>query len=253
MNFAPWHPVPWIFFDLDDTIWNFTENSTDSLIKLYHISPILKKLFPSIEEFIDIFHHHNAILWDLYAKGDVSTKELKIERWRRTLSTRQFEVLTAVCEELETNYLDILAQGDKMIPGVEDMLRNLSAHYMLAVLSNGFQKTQYKKLKYSGLERFITRTIVSDEIGINKPDRRLFEYAVMETGAVDPVIMVGDNPETDILGALKAGWYAIWYNPKGKECPFSEKQLEEMGIPKERFIATIKSIPELEKTLQNFL
>lgn len=245
--------IPWIFFDLDDTIWNFSANSTLSLHKLYEISPILRKLFKSVEEFIEIYHRYNSLMWDLYSKGLVSTKELKVERWRRTLSTRQFEVLTAVCEELDTNYLDILAEGTEMIPGIKDMLKRLQKKYMLAVLSNGFSKTQYKKLRFSGLDQYITRTMVSEEIGINKPNPKIFEYAINETGATPPFLMVGDHPETDIYGAMKAGWNVIWFNPQEKEFPISLERMIEEGVDPQLFIASVKNTSELETAITSFL
>ena len=97
MDKAIWKPIPWIFFDLDDTIWNFSANSLLSLNKLFSVSPILRKLFPSAGEFIEIYHTNNSLMWDLYSLGKVSTKDLKVERWRRTLAKKTFEVLTAVC------------------------------------------------------------------------------------------------------------------------------------------------------------
>lgn len=242
----------WIFFDLDDTIWNFTENSSKSLEILYARSPILRKLFKSLEEFVEIYHRNNALMWQLYSRGEVTTKELKLERWRRTLATRQFEVLTAVCEELEFNYLEILAQGKEIIPGVYELLQELTKEYLLAVLSNGFTKTQYKKLLFSGLDKFITRIIVSEEIGINKPDSRLFDYAINETGATKPYLMIGDNGETDVFGAMRAGWYAIWYNPLDKQFPFSKEELLAMNVDPSLLFATVKNMYELELELERF-
>lgn len=252
MTTSVWKPIPWIFFDIDDTIWNFSANSTASLHKLYGISPILRKLFKSIDEFIEIYHRFNALMWDLYSKGEVSTQQLKTERWRYTLATRQFEVLTAVCEELDRNYLEILAQGSEVFPGMKELLQKLSKNYLLATLSNGFIKTQYQKLHYSGLEKFITRTIVSEEIGINKPDPRLFDYAVKETGAQQPLLMVGDNFKADILGALKAGWFALWYNPNDKQEDTSEETLKDLGVDPSKFLGTVKNVPELEESLNRF-
>lgn len=240
----------WLFFDLDDTLWNFTENSSTALRKLYEQSPILKKLFKDIEEFIHIYHINNKLMWDFYAQGKVNTKELKVERWRRTLATRQFEVLTAVCEELDTNYLDILAEGEAMIKGVEEMLEYVTRQALVAVLSNGFSKTQYKKLRYSGLDKYVTRTIVSEEIGINKPNPALFRYAVEETGASEPFIMIGDNAETDILGAMRAGWYAIWYNPKGEAFPLNKEEMKEEGINPELYLGSVNEMEELREKLE---
>ena len=252
MNHSSWKPINWIFFDLDDTLWNFTDNSADSLKKLYEISPILRKLFKNIEEFIEIYHRNNALMWDYYSKGMVTTAQLKLERWRRTLATRQFEVLTAVCEELESNYLDILSQGTKQIPGVAEMLERLTKNHLIAILSNGFAKTQYRKLHYSGLERFITRTIVSEEIGINKPNEKLFNYAIKETGATRPYLMVGDHAETDVMGAMAAGWHAIWYNPSGKPFPFSEEELDQRGIDLSLLVGVARNIKELETLIEDF-
>lgn len=244
-----WKPVKWIFFDLDDTIWNFSANSTISLSKLYEISPILRKLFKEKEEFINIYHINNSLMWDLYSKGEVTTTQLKLERWRRTLATRQFEVLTAICEELDRNYLEILAQGRQIIPGMKEMLERLSKNYLLAVISNGFSKTQYQKLLYSGLDRFITRTIVSEEIGINKPNPLLFNYSIAETGASEPYLMVGDNVETDVLGAMKAGWNAIWFNPSSKTFPLSPEELKVQNIDPELLVAIVENTEELEEAI----
>ena len=248
-----WKPIPWVFFDLDDTLWNFTENSALALRKLYEISPILRKLFPVMEDYIDIYHKHNAQLWDMYARGEVTTAQLKLERWRRTLATRQFEVLTAVCEELERNYLDILAEEKSMIPGITDMLDWLTKRALVGVISNGFTKTQYKKLKFSGLDKYITRIIVSEEIGINKPNSRLFDYAVQETGATQPLLMVGDNFMADVLGAMKAGWNAIWFNPHNRPGRLSDKELAETGVDSKFLIGEVKDVTELQKVLDTFL
>lgn len=252
MNKALWKPVNWIFFDLDDTIWNFSANSESSLRKLYEISPILRKLFKDIDQFIEIYHANNLLMWQLYSRGEVSTKELKVERWRRTLATRQFEVLTAVCEELDKNYLEILAQGQLKIEGVDEMLGRLSKKFLIAILSNGFSKTQYQKLRYSGLEKYVTRTIVSEEIEINKPNPAIFNYAIAETGAATPYLMVGDNGETDVLGAMKAGWGAIWFNPQGKKFPFNESELKELGVDSKLLFADVRNINELEIAINRY-
>lgn len=252
MKETVWNPVPWIFFDLDDTLWNFSANSEKSLRKLYDISPILRKLFPDRDEFIDIYHTNNHLMWDFYAKGLVTTKELKVERWRRTLATRQFEVLTAVCEELDRNYLHILARQEEKIAGIKEMLQSLTKKYLVAVLSNGFQKTQYEKLHYSGLEKYITRTVVSEEIGINKPNPAIFDYAIAETGATSPYLMVGDNAITDVYGAMKAGWHAIWFNPSGKPWPVNSEQMKEDGVDPDLLYRIVGNVFEMKEAIESF-
>lgn len=258
--------IPWIFFDLDDTLWDFSSNSAFALLELYKISPILRKLFKDLEEFVDIYHQNNSLMWALYSQGKVNTVELKLERWRRTLATRQFEVLTAVCEELDREYLHILAKGPSKIKGSEELLEKLTKKCLVAILSNGFSGTQYEKLQYSGLEKYITRTIVSEEIGINKPDPRFFRYAVEETGALSPFLMVGDNLEADIFGAIGAGWNAIWYNPAGKIVNSSflakaftdpkpyghvKEELQKRGLDPALLVAIVNNMEEMEETLKS--
>lgn len=245
--------VPWVFFDLDDTLWNFSANSTFALHKLYEISPILRKLFKNTDEFIDIYHKHNSLLWLLYSRGEVSTNQLKTERWRRTLATRQFEVLTAVCEELDRNYLKILAECQIEVQGAKQLLINLSKKALISILSNGFSSTQYRKLRYSGLGNFINRTIVSEEIGINKPDVRIFNYAIEETGATAPYLMVGDNVETDIVGAMRAGWHAIWINHNNQSFPLTIEDMKIMGIDDKLLLGTVKNLEMAEPLIENFL
>ncbi|MBO4380143.1 MAG: HAD family hydrolase, partial [Muribaculaceae bacterium] len=77
---------------------------------------------------------------------------------------------------------------------------------------NGFSGVQERKLKNAGLK--VDVVVLSDEIDINKPDRRLFDYALQKSGATaEESLMVGDNPLTDIAGAIKAGWRSILYKP----------------------------------------
>lgn len=245
--------IPWIFFDLDDTLWNFTENSKIALHELYRLSPILRKLFKSEQEYIDIYHAHNSKLWLMYARGEVTTRELKIERWRRTLATKQFEVLTAVCEELDRTYLDILARSSAEMEGSKEILHELTKKVLVGVLSNGFAGTQYNKLKYSGLDKYVTRTIVSEEIGINKPDKRLFDYAISETGATPPYLYIGDNFETDILGALKAGWHTIWINHNDIACPMTDVEMKRQGIDTDLLVGNVKSLKEAYPLINLFI
>lgn len=242
----------WIFFDLDDTIWDFKNNSIKSLRKLYESSPILKKYFKSFEELDKEYHVHNSLLWNALAAGQISSTDLKTERWRRTLQSKTFEVLTAVCEELDTNYLDILSSMPKVTEGTTEILKRLSQKYLIGVLSNGFPATQYKKLKSSGLQKYITRMIVSEEIGKAKPNKDLFQYAISETGAVPPYLMVGDNLEADVIGALQAGWYSIWMTSSDNEMPDMMKLSAERNFNPQLFLGKVKGMKEAESVINIF-
>ncbi|MBQ5751144.1 MAG: HAD-IA family hydrolase, partial [Bacteroidaceae bacterium] len=81
------------------------------------------------------------------------------------------------------------------------------------ILSNGFIEVQHKKLQSAGIGHYFERMVLSDEIGINKPDRRLFDYAleVTHSQAAD-TLLIGDNYDADIMGAMQAGWGQIYFD-----------------------------------------
>ena len=248
MDFAHFSRPRWLFFDLDDTLWDFNKNSEESLRHVFSAFTEINTAFPSFEAFADAYHLHNAALWQAFAEGSVSSARLKSERWRRTLFPGSDPAEPPeICMTIDTEYLRFLAEQPYLIKGAEGMLRRLSKSHMIAVLSNGFIDTQYRKLRFSGLWRFVTRTVVSDEACFQKPDPRLYDYAVKATGATGTPIMIGDNPSTDILGALRAGWNAIWYNPSRKPLPWTEEELREEGIDPSLFLGTVSTMAEVER------
>lgn len=236
----------WIFFDLDDTLWDFKGNSLKALRRAYASHPLLRQEFDSFVSFADVYHVHNSRLWEEYAQGKVSSELLKTERWRATLFPDYHSSETLdICRDINDFYLSTLASFPDCIDGAAGLLAMLSQSHMLGIISNGFAATQYLKLENSGLWRFITRVIVSDETTVQKPDPRLFRYAIEETGATGRPIMVGDNPSTDILGALRAGWQAIWFNPSSLPFPFSPDFFRSNGIDPNLFAGSCSSLKEV--------
>jgi len=79
--------------------------------------------------------------------------------------------------------------------------------------SNGFHEVQYKKLAACGLRDYFDTIILSEDAGVNKPSPQYFDYALRQSGAMrESTLMIGDNLQTDILGALNAGIDALLFN-----------------------------------------
>lgn len=209
----------WLFFDIDDTLWDFKGNSLLSLQKLYENSGVLKNYFTGFESFSDAYHEINSEMWKLYAKGEISSEFLKTERFRKLLFPDSLsENDMDICRKLNHDYLYTLCRIPRCVDGAEDVLKSLSSRFMIGAVTNGFTDTQYTKIYTTGLWKYISRMVISDEIGIQKPDRRYFDYVFRSTGASpERSIVIGDNPDTDIAGALEAGIDAIYFNPYGKE------------------------------------
>ncbi len=212
----------WAWFDLDDTLWNFSQNS---LLTLHEIYPIFKldRYWSDVNSWIDDYHAANSALWRRYERGEVDTETLRVERFSQPLSGAGYDGddILAFSKELDTRYLSMLGAKSLTVHGARELLeRARRLGYHVGVLSNGFSDVQYNKLKNSGLDRYVERVVLSEEVGYNKPDRRIFDCACQMVGATaDDSIMVGDNPSTDIAGAVSAGWRAIWFNPNHIDSP----------------------------------
>lgn len=235
--------IKWVFFDLDDTLFDFAKSSLISLEKLWEEQDIIGKKFATPESFIDEYHIHNSRMWELHESGKITSEFLKGERFRLTVAPeREDDEILKISRMLNDRYLYLLGECNAPVEGARQLLQKFSKEYMIGVLTNGFNEVQYRKLINSGLNRHIQRVVISDEIGVQKPDARLFRYAEMETGATaETAIMIGDNPKNDIQGALDAGWRAIYYDCKGKE----------FETESERYLGRVQKLDEVEKLLQS--
>ncbi|MDE5799682.1 MAG: YjjG family noncanonical pyrimidine nucleotidase [Paramuribaculum sp.] len=217
-----------VWLDLDDTLIDFTTNAAAALSRMWHEQDVLQRLFPSAEHWALRYEHHNQALWAQYSRAEIERDYLRMERFRRPLveagmpDTEARRLSTAY----DPYYLDLLAQGKALMPGAIELLEWLHAHsYTIGIISNGFKEVQHRKIHNAGLEPYIDIIVLSDDIGINKPDPRIYKYAMERAGQPDPSthLIIGDNPDTDISGALASDWKAIWYLPQRAADSLSER------------------------------
>jgi putative hydrolase of the HAD superfamily len=83
------------------------------------------------------------------------------------------------------------------------------------IITNGFKEVQYTKLENCRLDRFFDIIVCSEEVGFNKPDPKIFQYALTKAGTTaEHSFMIGDDYEVDILGAEGVGMKAVHFNPQ---------------------------------------
>lgn len=239
MMFIDKYPISVVWVDLDDTIIDFATNARTALKRMYE-SEGLNRWWTDAGQWADDYERHNHALWAQYNTGDISRDYLRMERFAIPLV--EAGVARADAERMSLRfdplYLDYLAHERNLMPGAMDLLRYIKGiGVKVGVLSNGFKEVQYRKMDSAGVTPFVDITVLSDDIGVNKPDIRIFHHAMQQSGEMRPGrhLMIGDNPATDIAGASNAGWHTIHYLsaraaasgiPKAKGCLVVEDLLE---------------------------
>lgn len=203
-----------LFFDLDNTLWDFTENTKDTFIDLFGYFHLHSLGIKSPVVFFDAYEIHNAKLWDLYRKGKIEKGFLSKERFILTLNDfgiNDEELAVSISEK----YVELCPGKTKLVNGTIDTLKYLFNKYTLHIITNGFNEVQYKKMETSGLSCFFKTITTSEEAGFHKPDKRIFIYALQKMNAFpSESIMIGDDITVDILGAKEANIDQVFVNPK---------------------------------------
>jgi putative hydrolase of the HAD superfamily len=201
-----------LFFDLDHTIWDFDTNAKATLVDLY-AQGLEEKTKAPFNEFYKRYIFHNAHLWARYEKGFIGVEELKWKRmWRAMLDFKIAD--EAFSKEISAKFLEILPTKKAVFPYTFEILDYLTKKdYTLHLITNGFIQVQTRKLQNSGLDKYFTEMITSEISNSLKPKKEIFDYALQKTGAnIKESIMLGDNQDADIAGALNAGMDAVFVN-----------------------------------------
>ena len=210
-----------IFIDWDDTIGDFHGAADLALQEMYQKYQ-LERYFASPEEFVSIYKPHNLELWALYGEDKVTKEYLSFDRFfyplmhgskvgeRLKVKGERLEVM-ALAEQLSDDFLSLTTAHFSLLPGAEELVRYLATKYPLTVVTNGFIEVQYEKFDKSGLRDCFSHIVLSEEVGCQKPNSRIFEEALRMNGLpAEDVLMVGDSWYSDIQGAINAGIDQMW-------------------------------------------
>lgn len=202
-----------LFFDLDHTLWDFDANAKATLTDLFELFELDKRVAAPFEDFYRKYLYHNEILWDKYHNGQITADELKWKRMWRTLL--DFKIGDEkLSKDLSGKFLELLPTKKILFPHTIEILEYLTAKkYQLHLITNGFEKTQWSKINNSGLAPYFTHMITSEASNSLKPKKEIFEYALAKAGAnLKESIMLGDNLDADIQGAINAGMDSVFVN-----------------------------------------
>lgn len=203
-----------IFFDLDHTIWDFEKNSKETLGELFEEFELHEQI-DNKERFLATYQTVNAQYWKKYRDGHIDKQTVRFGRFADTLRRFRVEDPDIIGKKIGDKYVERGPHKTNLFPHAHKTLTYLQEKYPMHIITNGFKEVQFIKLSGSNLSQYFDVILCSEEVGVNKPNRKVFERA-LELANADPArsVMIGDNYEADILGAKKVGMQTIFFDPK---------------------------------------
>ena len=198
-----------VFFDLDHTLWDFDKNSALTFDIIFKKNNVVLDL----DRFSEIYRPINLKYWKLYREEKVSKSNLRYGRLKESFDALEIIVEDNVINQLSIDYIDYLTAYNHVFEGTIEILDYLKSKYKLHIITNGFKEVQQSKLEKSNIAHYFDTVTSSEAVGVKKPNPKVFNHALkMANITKEYGIMIGDNYEADILGALNIGMDAICYN-----------------------------------------
>lgn len=194
-------------FDLDDTLFDFQKCERASLRALLEDLKVEGDFEAHRLQFSTI----NQRLWDLYAHGKITKDFLRPERFRRFFNCYGWDF---DAEKAAEDYIEKLSESCFLIDHALELLTHVKTLGKIGIVTNGIATVQDRKMKKTGLDKFVDFVAVSENCGFAKPHQGIFESALSLAGHADKAttLMVGDRLEFDIHGANLFGITSVWAN-----------------------------------------
>jgi HAD superfamily hydrolase (TIGR01549 family) len=188
-------------------------------------------LFPILErEFGERFDRdrfldaHSKVYEEIFAER--SRQEIEItchQRFTRTLERLGLENSHAhrLAEELRREHMKRVRAVTSAPEHRLEAVKRLRARYRLGLLSNfDDAATGHEIMHDTGVRELFDLVVISAEVGMRKPNLRIFEHVSRALGLEShEILFVGDTPHEDVIGAKRAGMAVAWINKHGKPFP----------------------------------
>jgi YjjG family noncanonical pyrimidine nucleotidase len=182
------------------------------------------------EETCALYSRINDALWKALERGETTQKALKVERFRQLLEALNRTDLKT--EDIADLYAQRLATRADLMPGAMEFLEAIHGKMKIALVSNGVSAIQRGRLSRCPFTPMLDAVIISEELGVSKPDPAMIYAALEQLGCTDKseAVVLGDSLSADIPAAINAGVDSIFLNLKGKQTDlptYSVSNLEE--------------------------
>ena len=198
-----------ILMDADDTIFDFQAGNRKA------VGMLMEELGLSSPTVFEEYQQINHACWQALERGEMDQETLHVERFRRFLRLKEREDDP---KRVADRFAVLLGQQAIPLPNAEETVEKLAREREIVILTNGITPIQKSRMARSPVQNWISRMVISQEVGVSKPDPRIFEIAMGNTPR-EKVLMIGDGLQSDVRGANNAGVDVCWFNPLKKPLP----------------------------------
>lgn len=203
----------WLLFDADGTLFDFERTEAAALQATFTDFGIAHD-----ERNTAVYHAINRVLWQQLERGELRADVLRVLRFERL-----FEALSVAGdpEIASDRYVGHLSEGTYLLEGAEVLVTALARTHRLAIITNGLSAVQRPRFAASTIGHLFDPIVVSDELGVAKPDPAIFDATFERMGqpAKDEVLLIGDSLSSDICGGARYGIDTCWFNPRRAPAP----------------------------------
>jgi len=213
----------WLIFDADGTLFDFRLGETIALQQTTRMHDVAYSS--------DLHESYSAIsaeLWRQFELGEISLMHLRVVRFERLFAELGIGL---EAESFNLDFMEALGQQRQLLPGAEAVVRDLSSRFQLLLATNGIAVVQRPRFANSSIRRYFEDVVISDEIGVAKPQTGFMEEAFSRMGEPrkSEVLMIGDSLSSDIAGGVNFGVDTCWFNPNGLALDGSPKPTYEIA------------------------
>ncbi len=213
----------WLLFDADGTLFDYAGAEALALENTFAQMDAAYK-----PEYLQVYQRVNSSLWLQLEQGGITPEKLKTERFALLFQEIGACLDVAFFSKL---YLQNLAASSRLIEDAAQVVQTLHEKYQIAIITNGLTDVQRPRIARSGIQDYVRAVIISEEIGVAKPDPAYFETARQRLGGPDKeeILIIGDSLTSDILGGHNSGIDTCWFNPAHKRSDLDIKITYEIG------------------------
>ncbi len=201
-----------LLFDLDGTLMDFRACEANSLKTALASAGISFDGCITWSKFWETYAPIKSYYWDQKNKGKIAREEAIENSIRDTLIALGLK--DSLAFSIGETYMRAFLQASYVQPGAHETLRRLRERVALGLVTNGYKDAQRGRAEASGLSAYFQTIVISQEVGWEKPDPRIFDLALCQLG-IKPsdALYIGDSIEYDYKGALAAGIDFCHYDP----------------------------------------